>query len=60
MQPYEVLSEDDTILFGAIPTSLENASDDLLELQQMLTCLMAGFDIMRKCFASNFHLKLRH
>ena len=36
MQPYEVLSEDDTILFGAIPTSLENASDDLLGLQQML------------------------
>ena len=36
MQPYEVLSEDDTILFGAIPTSLENASDDILELQQTL------------------------
>ena len=33
---YEVLSDDDTILFGAIPTSLEDATGDLNELQQEL------------------------
>ena len=32
LRPYEVLSEDDTILFGAIPTSLEDANDDVAEL----------------------------
>jgi pyruvate formate-lyase activating enzyme-like uncharacterized protein len=31
-----VLSDDDTILFGAIPTSLEDANDDVNELQQEL------------------------
>ena len=29
---YEVLSDDDTILFGSIPTKLEDASDDVAEL----------------------------
>ena len=36
LRPYEVLSEDDTILFGAIPTSLEDATGDVNELQQEL------------------------
>ncbi|MDE0558011.1 MAG: 4Fe-4S cluster-binding domain-containing protein [Candidatus Poseidoniaceae archaeon] len=36
LRAYEVLSDDDTILFGAIPTSLEDASDDIEELQQEL------------------------
>jgi pyruvate formate-lyase activating enzyme-like uncharacterized protein len=31
-----VLSEDDTILFGAIPTSLEDATGDINELQHEL------------------------
>ena len=33
LRPYEVLSDDDTIVFGAIPTSLEDATDDVAELQ---------------------------
>ena len=33
LRPYEVLSDDDTILFGAIPTSLEDAQDDMEELR---------------------------
>ena len=36
LRPYEVLSEDDTILFGAIPTSLEDATGDIKELQHEL------------------------
>ena len=36
LRPYEILSEDDTILFGAIPTSLEDASDDMKELSEVL------------------------
>jgi len=36
LRPYEVLSDDDTILFGAIPTSLEDAQDDIDELKQEL------------------------
>ena len=32
LRPYEVLSEDDTIIFGAIPCDLENAADDVVEL----------------------------
>ena len=36
MRPYEILSDDDTILFGAIPCSLEDASDDVKELSQAL------------------------
>jgi pyruvate formate-lyase activating enzyme-like uncharacterized protein len=31
-----VLSDDDTIVFGAIPTSLEDAQDDIEELRQEL------------------------
>lgn len=33
LRPYEVLSDDDTILFGAIPTPLEDANDDIMELR---------------------------
>ena len=36
LRPYEVLSQDDTILFGAIPTSLEDAPDDVAELKHEL------------------------
>ena len=36
LRPYEVLSDDDTILFGAIPTPLADASDDLAELKSNL------------------------
>ncbi len=36
LRPYEVLSDDDTILFGAIPTSLEDASDDMKEIIEVL------------------------
>lgn len=36
LRPYEVLSEDDTILFGAIPTSPTDAEDDMKELQVAL------------------------
>ena len=32
LRPYEVLSEDDTIVFGGIPCSLEDAADDVREL----------------------------
>ncbi|HJL97742.1 MAG TPA: 4Fe-4S cluster-binding domain-containing protein, partial [Candidatus Poseidoniaceae archaeon] len=32
LRPYEVLSDDDTILFGSIPTSLEDVPDDVAEL----------------------------
>ena len=34
LRPYEVLSDDDTILFGSIPTSLEHASEDVAELRE--------------------------
>jgi pyruvate formate-lyase activating enzyme-like uncharacterized protein len=30
------LSEDDTILFGAVPCALEDAADDVLELSEAL------------------------
>ena len=36
LRPYEVLSDDDTILFGAIPTPLEDAADDMAELREEL------------------------
>ena len=36
LRPYEILSDDDTILFGAIPCSLEDASDDVKELSETL------------------------
>ena len=36
LRPYEILSEDDTILFGAIPTEPEDARDDMMELQEAL------------------------
>ena len=36
LRPYEVLSEDDTILFGAVPCALEDAADDVLELSEAL------------------------
>ena len=36
LRPYEVLSEDDTILFGGIPTEPEDARDDMMELQETL------------------------
>lgn len=36
LRPYEVLSEDDTIIFGAIPCDLENAADDVSELTLQL------------------------
>jgi len=36
LRPYEVLSDDDTIIFGAIPTNLEDAQDDLEELRKEL------------------------
>jgi len=36
LRPYEVLSDDDTILFGAIPTDESDARDDVEELSQEL------------------------
>ncbi len=36
LRPYETLSDDDTILFGSIPTTLEDASEDVAELKQEL------------------------
>ena len=36
LRPYEILSDDDTILFGAIPCSLDDASDDVQELKSLL------------------------
>ena len=36
MRPYEVLSEDDTLLFGAIPCPPEHAEEDLAELREVL------------------------
>jgi hypothetical protein len=36
LRPYEVLSDDDTVLFGAIPAGLEDASDDISELKSEL------------------------
>ena len=36
LRPYEVLSDDDTVLFGAIPTSLEDAGEDMAELREEL------------------------
>ena len=36
LRPYEVLSNDDTILFGAVPTLLADAPDDVAELKQEL------------------------
>ena len=35
LRPYEILSDDDTILFGAIPCS-RSASDDVKELSETL------------------------
>lgn len=42
LRPYEILSDDDTIVFGAIPCSLEDASDDVFELRETLG-LMDGW-----------------
>ena len=36
LRPYEVLSDDDTILFGAIPTEEVDARDDIEELSSQL------------------------
>jgi len=36
LRPYEVLSDDDTLLFGAIPTDLQDAQDDMNELNEVL------------------------
>ena len=36
LRPYEVLSDDDTILFGAIPAELQDANDDISELKEEL------------------------
>lgn len=36
LRPYEILSEDDTIVFGAIPCSLEDAAEDVDELTKEL------------------------
>ena len=36
LRPYEVLTKDDTIAFGAIPTLLEDANDDMEELREEL------------------------
>ena len=36
LRPYEVLSDDDTILFGAVPTPLADAVDDMNELQSAM------------------------
>ena len=36
LRPYEILSDDDTILFGAIPCNLEDAADDIKELSETL------------------------
>ncbi len=36
LRPYEVLSEDDTIIFGAIPTEMEDAADDIAEIMNEL------------------------
>ncbi len=36
LRPYEILSDDDTILFGAIPCELEDAADDIKELSEAL------------------------
>jgi pyruvate formate-lyase activating enzyme-like uncharacterized protein len=36
MRPYEVLSEDDTLLFGAIPCPEEHAESDLADLREAL------------------------
>ena len=36
LRPYEVLSDDDTILFGAIPTEEIDARDDIEELSSQL------------------------
>ena len=36
LRPYEVLSNDDTILFGAVPTLLADAMDDVAELKEEL------------------------
>ncbi len=35
LRPYESLTEDDTIIFGAIPTALEDAHDDVEEIKLM-------------------------
>ncbi len=39
LRPYEVLTDDDTILFGAIPTNTNDAYDDLQELADELQLL---------------------
>ncbi|MBT5183589.1 MAG: radical SAM protein [Euryarchaeota archaeon] len=36
LRPYEMFSDDDTIIFGAIPCSLEDATDDVRELADTL------------------------
>tara|TARA_B100001248_G_C27381156_1_gene457014 strand:- start:958 stop:2043 length:1086 start_codon:yes stop_codon:yes gene_type:complete len=36
LRPYEVISTDDTILFGAIPTAEHHARDDIIELSDQL------------------------
>ena len=36
LRPYEVLSDDDTVMFGAIPTGLEDAQEDMAELRAEL------------------------
>jgi len=36
LRPYEVLSNDDTILFGAIPTKPKDAREDISELKEVL------------------------
>lgn len=36
LRPYEVLSDDDTILFGAIPTLAEDAMEDIAEIKAEL------------------------
>ena len=39
LRPYESISEDDTIIFGAIPTSLEDAQEDVAEIREMCNIL---------------------
>ena len=36
LRPYEILSDDDTIVFGAIPCDLEHANDDVQEIKEYL------------------------
>lgn len=39
LRPYEILSDDDTIIFGAIPCSQQDSLDDISELQQEIGLL---------------------